>query len=213
MNNKINDTIGLLNLNANFYRHTNNIGEIYFTFGKYTETNNVLAFAKELLVFMCKQFIVYPYTMMVKKILYEYFKNKYPTMNPTEINNRIEYCFTYDVLLGDKLINLHILLFEEITVKIVENATNIFKNKDYESEFNLQSVKEILDSVTSLLTLNPYNAIEEDSTFFKNIKEANSYFDTFTNRTILNWNVIIENVLKFNINQGRIIKSINNLLY
>ena len=44
------------------------------------------------------------------------------------------------------------------------------------------------------------------------IKEINAYFDTFTNKTILNWLVVIENVFKFNINQGRIIKSIDNLL-
>ena len=44
------------------------------------------------------------------------------------------------------------------------------------------------------------------------IKEINAYFDTFTNKTILNWMVVIENVFKFNINQGRIIKSIDNLL-
>lgn len=195
-----------------FYSHTNNIGEIYFTFGKYTDKNNVLKFAKELLIFMCKHFIIYPYIMAIKKILYEYYKNKSPFMDPTDINRRIEFCFTYEILLGDKLKNLKDVLLDEISVKIVENATNIFENSNRENEFNLQSVKELFDSVTTLLTLNPIRPIEENETVFKNIKEINSYFDTFVNRTVLNWNVIIENVLKFNINQGRIIRSLYNLL-
>jgi hypothetical protein len=133
-------------------------------------------------------------------------------MNSVDINKRIEYCFTFEKLLGDKLKNLNNVLLDEIPIKMVENATNIFKNSNEELEFNLQSVKELLDSVTTLLTLNPISPIDENETVFKNIKEINSYFDTFVNRTILNWNVIIENVLKFNINQGRIMKSINNLL-
>jgi hypothetical protein len=195
-----------------FYKHTNNISEIYFTFGKYTNKNNVLKFTKDLLIFICKHFIIYPYVMVIKKLLFEHFKNKAPFMNPTEINRRIEFCFSFEDLLGDKLTNLKNVLFDEISIKIVENATNIFENSYKESEFNFQSVKELLDSVTTLLTVNPIIPIDENETIFKNIKEINSYFDTFVNRTILNWNVIIENVLKFNINQGRIIKSIYNLL-
>ena len=150
--------------------------------------------------------------MAIKKILYEYFKNKSPNMDPTDINRRIEFCFTYDILLNDKLVNLKNVLLEDIPTKIVENSTIIFENSNKENEINFESTKEILDSVTTLLTLNPIKPIDENDIVFKNIKEVNLYFDTFVNRTILNWNVVVENVLKFNINQGRIIRSIKNLI-
>ena len=189
-----------------FYNHTNKISEMYFTFGKYTENNKVLQFTKELLIFINKQFIIYPYFMAIKKILFEYFINMYPNDSPSDIIRRINYYFdtSYIKIYEEK--NIIDVLYNEINQKIVENATNIFENSEKESEFTVQSVKELFDSVTNSLQ------IPEDSVFFKQIKEINNYFDSFTNRTILNWHVIIENTFKFNINQGRIINSIYSVV-
>jgi hypothetical protein len=75
-----------------------------------------------------------------------------------------------------------------------------------------KSVKEILDTVISLMSTNSVIPISPDSKFVDSMKEINSYFDTFVPKTILNWQVIFENTLKFNINQGRIIKCINVLV-
>jgi hypothetical protein len=107
---------------------------------------------------------------------------------------------------GIKIDEDDINIYNEINQKIVENATNIFENSEKESEFTVQSVKELFDSITNSLQ------IPEDSVFYKQIKEVNNYFDSFTNRTILNWHVIIENTFKFNINQGRIINSIYSVV-
>ena len=187
-----------------FYNHTNKISEIYFTFGKYTKNNKVLQFTKELLMFINKQFIIYPYIMALKKILFEYFTNIYPNESPSEIMQRIDYYFTTSIKINDN--DIETVLYTEINQKIVENATNIFENSEKESEFTVQSVKELFDSITNSLQ------IPEDSVFYKQIKEVNNYFDSFTNRTILNWHVIIENTFKFNINQGRIINSIYSVV-
>jgi len=186
----------------NFYNETNKISEIYFKSSKYTEYNYVLEIVKELLISMTKQFIILPYISFVKKILYEFFKNTFPFSSKEQLNIRVDNNFDE---------NIKNILLNEISVKIVENATNIFENSYKESEFNLESTKELLDSITDLLTVKPDLLIEKDSTGYKNLKEVNSYFDTFVNKTVLNWNVICENVLKFNINQGRIIKCINSL--
>ena len=215
----INDILSVTDINlklldtlSSFYNHTNKISEMYFTFGKYTENNKVLEFTKELLIFINKHFIIFPYIMAIKKILFEYFKNMYPNSSITDINKRINYCFQNKLLVGDKENYIEDLLYNETNTKIIENVTNIFENSEKESQFNMQTVKEILDNVTNLFTINPIVQIQEDSVFYRQIKEVNNYFDSFTNRTILNWHAVIENTFKFNINQGRIINSIHSVI-
>ena len=169
-----------------FYKKSYTNSEIYFITGKYTNNNKVLRFVKDLLIEMTRKYIISSYIILIKKIL-----------RTSSTNN---------------LVNQHLIdqiedvLKNDIAVKIVENSTIIFEDSNKESEFNLVSVKELLDGVLGLLTVDSNVLINEDSTDYKNIKEANSYFDTFVSKTVLNWNVICENVLKFNINQGRIIR-------
>jgi hypothetical protein len=207
-----NNQLENLKILSEFYENTNKVSEMYFTFGKYTSDNKVLLFVKELLVFISKHFIMGPYIMLVRKILLAYFKNTSPNLSTDAINHRINYCFQYSTFYDGKITDIEELLLNKVNTSIVENSTNIFEDSFKEAELNQQSVKELLDGVTNLLTINPTLPIPEDSIFYKNIKEVNSYFDTFTNRLILNWQVIIENTFKFNINEGKIIKSIFNLV-
>lgn len=174
-----------------FYKDSNEKGEVYFRYGKYTYKNIVLSFVKDLLIEMTRKYIISSYIILIKNILYEFFKENLNLINDHVI---------------DKIKDV---LKNEIAIKIVENSTNIFENYEKESEFNLVSVKELLDGVLGLLTVDTNILLNEDSIAYKNIKEANSYFDTFVSKTVLNWNVICENVLKFNINQGRIIRCLH----
>ena len=196
---------------SKFYEITNKISNIYFTFNKYTEYNQVLKFSKELLEFMTERFICFPYFMLLNKILTTYFKSIYVIDNDTDIIEKVNYCLTNKILKEDNQ-SIETILYNDVPKKLVLNAVQIFDNQEEESLFSPQSTKEIFDTVVNLLTINPSLSIPEDSPFFKTtIKEINSYFDTFVNKTILNWLVVIENVFKFNINQGRIIQSIYNL--
>jgi hypothetical protein len=196
---------------SKFYEITNKISNIYFTFNKYTEYNQVLKFSKELLEFMTERFICFPYFMLLNKILTHYFKTIYVIDNDTDIIEKVNYCLTNKILKEDNQ-SIETILYNDVPKKLVLNAVQIFDNQEEESLFSPQSTKDIFDTVVNLLTINPSLSIPEDSPFFKTtIKEINSYFDTFVNKTILNWLVVIENVFKFNINQGRIIQSIYNL--
>ena len=196
---------------SKFYEITNKISNIYFTFNKYTEYNQVLKFSKELLEFMTERFICFPYFMLLNKILTHYFKTIYVNDNDTEIKDKVIYCLTNKILKEDNQ-SIETILYNHVPKKLVLNAVQIFDNQEEETLFSPQSTKDIFDTVVNLLTINPSLSIPEDSPFFKTtIKEINSYFDTFVNKTILNWLVVIENVFKFNINQGRIIQSIYNL--
>ena len=190
--NKEKDVIDVIDYILKFYETSNENSENYFKLGKYTEDNKVLSFVKELLIEMTKKYIISSYIILIKKILRASFDNNVVNKH---VNDKIEY-----------------ILNTDIAPKIVENSTNIFENSNKESEFNLVSVKELLDGVLGLLTVDTNILLNEDSTDYKNIKEANSYFDTFVSKTVLNWNVICENVLKFNINQGRINRCLHSLV-
>jgi hypothetical protein len=211
INQKEINNLDLLEIINNFYKQTNNISEIYMTSGKYIINNHILEFIKKLLIFMTQQFIIIEYIKSLEVLLYEYLKNTSLLSTNEDILRNINFYFEHEITFEGKNKNLKNILFDEVSIKIIENTTGIFLNSEKENEFNLQSVKEILDNFCNLFTIFDSIPIPEDAYFFKNVKELNLFYDTFTNRTILNWNVICENVLKFNINQGRIIKCIYNL--
>jgi hypothetical protein len=202
----------------NFYNNSNKLSETYFTFGQYTDNNKVLQFANELFIFITKHFIIFPYIMILRKTLYAYFESIYPSLGFSGINARVDYLFDHQYIYQDKhnaadtRSSLNRLLEDVISHRLVVNSLNIFANSDEEAEFNSKSVKEILDTVISLMSTNSVIPVSPDSKFVDSMKEINSYFDTFVPKTIMNWQVIFENTLKFNINQGRIIKCINVLV-
>ena len=209
---KTNPNLEKLKIITNFYENTNNISEIYFTFGKYTNNNKVKAFVRELLIYMTQHFIIFPYIMILRKTLFAYFKSVSPNLEFNEINNRVSYCFDTKYNYEKEMISLEDLLYKSTVEKFINYSVSIFENTEKEAEYNSQNIKEILDLIIGLLSVSPILPIPEDSKFMTNMKEINSYFDVFVPKTILNWLVVIENVFKFNINEGRIVMSLNNLI-
>ena len=209
--NTIKTTKSLDSMYIDCYENINNLCEIYFTFGNYSENNKVLKFSLELLQFMTKHFIIFPYIIILKKTLYAYFQSIYPNFDIDDISNRINFCFDYDFVYGGKLKKLEEHLFTIVVDKLVTNSVRKFANNQEELEFVSENISEILDNIILLFTINPIMPIPVNSKFFVNMKEINAYFDTFIPKTILNWLVIIENTYKFNINQGRIVRCIFNL--
>ena len=135
----------------------------------------------------------------------------YPNYDYQKLNQIIEYCFEYTDILNRGSISIKQRLEDVISQKMVENSVQLFENRDDEMNFTQQSVKDMLDEICNLFIINPNVSIPEDSQFITIMKEMNLYFDSFVGKTILNWQVVIENTFKFNINQGRIINSIYNL--
>ena len=139
-------------------------------------------------------------------------------------------CYPYFKLIADIILQIIIdidfdnsiitpELYQEVSTKLVKNSVRIFDNQDDESQFSFESTKITLDDVVKLLKIEDLKIDDMseddikiiDNFLLKTIKEINSYFDTFINKTILNWLVVIENVFKFDINQGRIVECIYNL--
>jgi hypothetical protein len=196
---------------SKFYKETNNLSNIYFISSKYTDNNEVLKFIKELLEFMTVRFICYPYIMLLRKILTNYFNTIYPNDSYNDILQKVKYCLTNKILKNDSK-SIKNILYTIVSKQLVLNIAQIYDNQEEEYLFVSQNTSDILDTLTNLLTINPSLSIPETSSFFTNIKQINTYFDTFIYKTISNWMVVIENVFKFNINQGRIIECIKNLI-
>ena len=196
---------------SKFYKETNKLSNIYFASGKYTDNNEVLEFTKELLEFMTVKFICYPYIMLLRKILTNYFNTIYPNDSYDDILKKVNFCLNNDIL-KDNSKSIEKILYTIVSKQLVLNIAQIYDNEEEEFLFVSQTTQDILDTVVNLLIINPVLSIPEKSPFFKNIKDINGYFDTFIHRTISNWMVVIENVFKFNINQGRIIECIEKLI-
>jgi hypothetical protein len=186
-----------------FYEYTNELSTVYMTCGKYRNMNYVLNFVYESIKFLTLNFIIFPYEMLLRNMLNIYIYNKYPNINITQSNIKIDEILSRVHSSEDKN-NLYVLN-NIVLDKIVKSTSKIFKDKEEEQHYNIETTNDILENYISLLDIN-------DDVFKKNMETINSYFDVFIQRTIMNWRIIIENTFKFNINNGRIIKSIYEIV-
>ena len=86
--------------------------------------------------------------------------------------------------------------------KLVKNSVDIRDNEDDKLNFKDESIKQILDDYVGLLETSYF--IDIKSKILKVMSKVNNYFDAITKEIIKNWLVVIENLLKFYINQYRL---------
>lgn len=233
---KENETIKLLNKNKNFsnsnlenlrnyykiYKNISGIAKSYFENEKYLESNNVLKEFKEILVKLTQKILCYNIEMIIRKVLYSYFQ---PNYEPDQIILNINYILKNEKKTktekkkqeggGDnKSLNSNILdkLYNEVAEKFVMNSVDVFENEDDKDSFNYQSPDEILESFFDSLTENNI-FIKKDNYVISILKnQVISYFNTIIQKTIENWLVVMENQLRFIINQERIIDCILKMM-
>lgn len=186
-----------------FYEYTNELSTVYMTCGKYRNMNFVLNFVYMNIRFLTSNFIIFPYEMLLRNMLNIYMHNKYPTITIESVKIKIDEILNN--IHGSEDKNNLFILNNIVLDSIVKSTTKIFSDKEEEQHYNIETTKDILEYYISLLNIN-------DDVFKKNMDTINSYFDVFIGRTILNWRIIIENTFKFNINNGRIIKSIYEIV-
>jgi hypothetical protein len=179
-----------------FYKHNNNIIKTYFENQRYIDDNKVLGFVYDLLVHLTKTFICSNISSIIKKILYEYIIST-QNIPITAVLNQIN-------LMIDGIDDV---LYNIIPKKFVRNSVNIYQNEDDEVSNPIETVSEILNNLIDLLKTTSYIEINDYTiNILKN--SINPYFDTITYKLINNWNVIIENIFIFHINQYRILECI-----
>ena len=103
------------------------------------------------------------------------------------------------------------ILYDEIPAKLVQNSFNIFKDYTEKTLFIPESIKEILSNLFSLLKIDSTNLSNSDFLEIIINKNLTEYFDSFIEKLINNWYIVMENTLIFCINQYRINNIIINL--
>lgn len=194
-----------------FYKQVSDLSKIYFEESKYTERNKVLKFVYELLEHMTKSYICFNIEMTLRNLLVKYYTDLNVDKDFSEINNKIDYLLNAEnVLNGKKFTDI---LYNDLPKEFVRNSVDIFYNYDDKHTFEPKSIKEILNDLFSLLTVGDVINIPNNSPFMQVLhNDFSDYFDLFIQKLINNWLVVIENILKFTINQYRINKCILELI-
>ena len=197
------DDINKLKIFNVYYKHISKLAKTYFNTIKLTDENKILSFIYDVLDHLTKAIICSGIEQILYKVLFNHFLKENP--NETEYNNiinKISYILNFDQYFENNYINLNTILYNEIVSKLIKNSVEIFKNYDEKQSFEPQTIKEILINYFNLLII---RGIETDSNLMLILtRDVASYFDTFVQKTINNWYVIIENTLRFTINQYRL---------
>ncbi len=183
-----------------FYEKNYNIIRDYFEKPRYSNKNDIVKFVYDLLLHLTKTFICSAIENIIKKVLFEYITQI--EMAPVDfILDKVEYIFNP--------IKEH--LYDIIPEIFVSNSVNIYKDIDDTLNKEIQTVSMVLTNLLDLLKSSSPIEIDE---YTINLLKNNfvMYFDTIVWKTINNWNVVIENIFMFHINQYRILQCINKLL-
>jgi len=195
----LSDTKNLKIIN-NGLKHISNLCENYFEKDKYTDDNDLLNFINELLIYLTKIIICNGIEQMMRKILFSYLSKSSIEVVFDTIDNKIEFILnTPNNDLNNKtLLNI---LFEDISIRLVQSSVNIFENKSKENLYSNETVRDILTEYFEHLKI--YEIYLSESILNVFTSNVVTYFDTFISRTILLWLVNIENIFKFFINNYR----------
>ena len=151
--------------------------------------------------------------MIIRKVLYQNFQQKYPESNSVDLIRKIDHVLkseNKDFKEGKTILDI---LYQVVAPKLVKNSINFFKDKYDKQTFNFESTKEILENFFELFTITEPIKINKQDTVYKIFNnEIINYFDTITSKIIVNWLVVIENQFKFIINQKRILNCIVKML-
>jgi len=189
-----------------YFNHTATLAHLYFDSNKYLDENKTLQFIYDLLIHLTKTHICFGIEILVRKIIFNsYLMNNLESdvlLIQTKIDNILN---KYFLKINDN--SFIEKLYGDIPEKFVKNSLLIFKNIKDKVNFIPESINEILEDLFNLLKspLDTSNIITDTVMNILNINVKN-YFNLFIEKIIKNWYVVCENILKFIINQDRIIQ-------
>ena len=173
------------------------LADNYFKNDKYT-TNDFVSDIYELLLKHTKKYICNKYYYILKNALIKFIqKNTENLGNVIQIADAI--LNNTEIFTGDTMEDI---LRDQIAEKLIKNSIDIRKDEDEKLNFKEESIKQILDDYVGLLETT--YIIDINSKILKVMSKVNNYFDAITKEIIKNWLVVIENLLKFYINQYRL---------
>ena len=157
---------------------------------------------------MTQNVLCFGFEVAIKKCMFEYYINKFGSDNIDMIYTMIEGSFNSIMRADNK--DMREILYCQVAQDLVINSTNVFETRNDEVNHTLESPKEIYTNYINLLSASQLQ-IDDDSKLITNLNVIVSYFDAITTNTINRWHVVMENTMKFGLNQSRIMKTINGL--
>ena len=199
-----NEQLQTININHN---HISKLAESYFNNEKYNNSsvNKVACFIYDTLLHLTESVLCFNIEMILRKVIFNHIVSINPNIDYANIIDKINYLFDSEVTYENSNNNLKTILYDIIASKLVKNSINLFTNINDKNNFELETIKDILNNYFNLLLINNIILFNDKDYSMKILKrEISSYFDTIISKTINNWYVVIENTLKFSINQYRI---------
>lgn len=194
-----------------YYDHISKLAHSYFETTKYLDNNNVMKFIYELLVHLTKTQLCFGIEILVRRTLYNHLIQSYIDYDIDILNSVIERILETDPINKNEYLSFKYVLYNILPEKFVKNSVNVFDNLDEKVNFEPQTVLELLRELFE--SLRKFPEIESSDILLENLnKNIANYFDLFISRTIKNWYVVCENILKFVINQQRITKTLGTLV-
>ena len=183
------------------------ISTSYFLNKKNIDTNKVSHFVRDMLEYLTKVTICTSLELVIRRILYTYFLNARSDDTYNNINDRISFILEYEHTGLNK--SLRDILLIDITIELVKSASEIFDNKFDEQGYTTRPPRDIFIDFFQLFESSPIKLPNEIMNIF--MKDVVSYFDTFTTKTIILWQVNAENIFKYFINNYRCTKTLLSL--
>ena len=203
----INDTIV-----EEYFNHISKPAHLYFENPKYTnpKVNKVMCYIYEVLVYLTKSQICFAIEILFRKVIYNHIKNSYLEYDIDLIISKIDQIFNESFIYQDNESSFIEVLYKEVPKKLVKNSITAFEDLDEKINFEPETPLNIIRDLVELIQNSRSITFTDELLSNLNTNVAN-YFDLFIGRTIKNWYVVCENVLKFVINQQRITKTLFTL--
>ena len=181
------------------YKHLSKLAQTYFENQNYLDDNKVLQFFKDVLIHLTQNILCYNIEMIMRKVLFNHFNSE---DSMVDVTRNINYLLNFERMLDGNYTNMKEILYKVISEKIVMNSVDIFKNQTERDTFEFQTIDEILENYFDLLSISEVFPLSSNDYAMKVLKnEVVSYFNSICKNTIENWMVVMENQLKFIINQ------------
>ena len=200
------------NIVEEYFNHISKPAHLYFESPKYTnpKINKVMCYIYEVLVYLTKSQICFGIEILFRKTIYNHIKNSYLEYDIGLIISKIDQIFNQNFIYQNNESSFIEVLYNEVPKKLVKNSITAFEDLDEKINFEPETPLNIIRSLVKLIENSRSIKFTDELLLNLNTNIAN-YFDLFVNRTIKNWYVVCENVLKFVINQQRITKTLSIL--
>jgi hypothetical protein len=204
-----------------YYSHIKDIAYEYFEGAKYIQTNNILKFVNDVLIHLTKNIICFNIEIILRNQLLKYFYSVILNVNE---NRKVYFSRrAVNAIINSPDINTNSsffesrsfkdILYKDLPILFVKSSVKIFKNQNEKIGFEEKSIKEILNEFFNLLKNNTVVTIDNSDFFNILNNDISEYFDMFVEKLIINLQVVLENVLKFVINQYRINETLKLLVF